>query len=161
MNFNLLAETAAAKYALPVELVKAIIEQESGGNPWATRFEPDFLVRYVSMNPQTFSVASMATERQLRATSFGLMQVMGQVARERGFIGPFLTELCDPAVGIEYGCHVLIKLMARYPNDINDVISAYNAGSANKYPSGMYHNQDYVNSVCERMDRFTPTALTA
>lgn len=35
------------------------------------------------------------------ANQWGVMQVMGGVAREVGFKGSFLTELCDPEVGIE------------------------------------------------------------
>ena len=32
------------------------------------------------------------------------MQVMGLVAREKWFLGgQYLTELCDPAAGIQYG----------------------------------------------------------
>jgi len=35
------------------------------------------------------------------------MQVMGQVAREHGFEGKFLSALCDPALGLDIGCAAL------------------------------------------------------
>ena len=39
------------------------------------------------------------------------MQVMGQVAREHGFQGKFLSALCDPALGLDLGCAVLAAKM--------------------------------------------------
>lgn len=148
-----IAERKAKQYGLPATLVKAIVEQESGGNPWAVRFEPNFLHYYVETTPTRFGPVSLETERMHRATSFGLCQVLGQVARELGFQGVFLTELCNPEVGIEYGCKKLAQLQKRY-GVLEDVISGYNAGSPRKDSDGKYSNQAYVASVLLRMKKY-------
>jgi soluble lytic murein transglycosylase-like protein len=43
-----LARTIAAAHTLDPALVCAVIEQESAWNPWAVRYEPGFLSRYVA-----------------------------------------------------------------------------------------------------------------
>src|SRR5712692_6395106 len=92
-----LARATAVKHALDPVLVCAVIEQESAWNPWAVRYEPGFLSRYVA--PLYAAGKLSATETYTRSMSWGLMQVMGQVAREFGFAGDSLPELCDPATG--------------------------------------------------------------
>ena len=82
-------------------LVCAIIEQESAWNPHAIRYEPGFRTRYVA------PLGLPPTEEIARSISWGLMQVMGQVAREHGFTGKFLSALCDPALGLDIGCAAL------------------------------------------------------
>src|SRR5271156_6763049 len=99
-----LAKKWATKYSLDAAIVAAVIEQESTWNPYAVRFEPAFLARYV----QPLQLPDI-TETQLRAHSFGLMQIMGQTAREFGFLGKFLTELCDPDTAVDFGCRKLAK----------------------------------------------------
>ena len=42
-----LAKKWATKYGLDPLIVCAVIEQESGWNPWAIRFEPAFEQRYI------------------------------------------------------------------------------------------------------------------
>lgn len=117
-----LAKKWAAKYGLDPFIVCAVIEQESGWNPWAMRFEPAFLSRYIS------SMNLEATEAQARSTSFGLMQTMGQVARERGFQGKFLTQLCDPDLGVDIGCRKLQECFAAHNGDPETSLLAYNGG---------------------------------
>jgi soluble lytic murein transglycosylase-like protein len=75
-----LAHTAAAAHALDPALVCAICEQESAWDPFALRYEPAFFDRYVA--PQLAAGKISVTEAHARAFSWGLMQVMGQVARE-------------------------------------------------------------------------------
>ena len=118
----------AVKYGLNVSLVCAVIEQESGWNPWAMRFEPGFLARYiVPMNLPD------PTEAHARATSFGLCQVMGQVAREHGFGGRFLTELCDPDIGVDFGCRKLQQCFSVH-GDTETALLSYNGGADEFYP---------------------------
>lgn len=99
----------AAKYSLDPTIVCAVVEQESGWNPWAMRYEPAFYERYIL----PLHLADN-TEAQARAFSYGLMQTMGQVAREQAFTGKFLTQLCDPDIGVEVGCRKLQKCFALY-----------------------------------------------
>lgn len=138
------------KYDLPYGLVSAIIRVESNGDPWAIRYEPGFKSRYLDGKEwPTFGAISKDTEVVARATSWGLMQVMGQVARERGFTGAYLSELCQGRVGIEYGCRHLRHLWDRYfDKDGKDgVISAYNQGSPMRDVSGDFVNSQYVRKV--------------
>src|ERR1700735_1296507 len=74
-----LARTAAAQHSLDPALVCAIVEQESAWDPHAIRYEPAFRTRYVA------PLGLAPTEEVARSMSWGLMQVMGQVAREHGF----------------------------------------------------------------------------
>ena len=71
------------------------------------RYEPAFLSRYVA--PLYTAGKLSPTEAYMRAMSWGLMQVMGQVARETGFDALFLSALCEPVQGLAVGCKVLRK----------------------------------------------------
>ena len=138
----------ALKYNLPEWLITGVIATESGGDPWAVRFEALFRAHYVPDNCQTFG-ASHETERTTRACSWGLMQIMGQVAREHGFKGEFLSELCAPATGMEYGCRHLARFRDRYLVGLgwSGVAAAYNAGTPHKNETGKFLNQLYVDKV--------------
>lgn len=132
----------ATKYGLDPYLVCAVCEQESSWNPWAARFEPGFLARYVHpVNP-----VAPTTHEILQATSFGLMQVMGGVALELGWRGYFLTKLCDPDMGVDYGCRKLQKCFERYPGDDEKALLAYNGGG----------NPDYGKQVLGRTVHYMP-----
>lgn len=144
---SLIADTAD-RHDLPAAVIRAIITVESSGDPWAARYEPAFFTRYVAARGhRVWPGCSRDTEERLRATSFGLMQVMGQTAREHGFEGPFLTALCDPALGVEYGCRVLRAKLNRYVGDMDSALAAYNAGSARRNTDGAFRNQGYVDKV--------------
>jgi soluble lytic murein transglycosylase-like protein len=127
-----IATSLAAEHKLDPALVCAVIEQESSWNCWAVRYEQGFFARYV--RNEFLAGGFGATEAQTRAMSFGLMQVMGQVAREFGFTGECLTELCDPHVGVEFGCRVLEKRVAERNGVIAEALLAYNGGANTLYP---------------------------
>lgn len=127
-----LARHIAVAHDLEPALVCAVIEQESGWNPWAVRYEPAFLSRYVA--PLYTAGKLSATEAYTRAMSWGLMQVMGQVAREFGFAADSLPELCDPATAVELGCRILAKRMARTRGDLPAALLAWNGGANPNYP---------------------------
>ncbi len=126
-----LARQIAGEHSLEPALVCAVIEQESAWNPWAVRYEPGFLSRYVA--PLYTAGKLSATEAYTRAMSWGLMQVMGQVAREFGFKEASLSELCDPAVGIEFGCRVLRARLAKAKGDVPAALLAWNGGADINY----------------------------
>ena len=138
-----LARKYATKYSLDIALVCALVEQESSWCPWAMRYEPQFYSHYIAPMVAAGNIHS-ATEATARATSYGLGQVMGQVAREFGFTGQFLSELCDPDVGLDLCCHKLQKCMAAHPSSVENALLAYNGGSDPTYPS----------SVLARMDKY-------
>jgi soluble lytic murein transglycosylase-like protein len=135
-----LAAKYAAKYALETAIVAAVCEQESAWNPFAIRWEPGFYNKYVvGMN------LSDATEKQMRGVSFGLMQVMGQVARELGFQGRFLTQLCDPDIGVDVGCRKLASCFKSY-NEPETALLSYNGDG----------NPDYGKQVLARVASYLP-----
>lgn len=148
---------AAVKYALPLDVLVAMVLVESGGNPWAYNPEPHYryLVDVRTGKPfRPLSVSELASEippadfpsfpgvpRDAewwgQQASWGLLQVMGAVAREAGYRESFLTALCDPWTGLDYGARHLRHQLNRYGN-IRDAIVAYNTGNAVKDASGAY-----------------------
>jgi len=116
-------------YGVDPALACAVVEQESNWNVWAIRYEPAFFTRYVASQ-----VNLSDTERTARATSWGLFQIMGQTARERGFKGQFLSSLCDPMWGIPAGCEFLGHLLTIKGGNQTDALLAWNGGSNLEYP---------------------------
>ena len=129
-----LARAAAGAHGLDPALVCAVVEQESAWNTWAVRYEPGFLARYVA--PLYTAGKIGATEAYTRAMSWGLMQVMGQVAREQQLpdVTP-IPQLCDPATGLEYGCRVLKAKLAAAGGDVQRALLLWNGGANNAYPA--------------------------
>lgn len=149
-DFDAPIERYAEKYSLPPALVKALVQVESNGNPWAVRYEPAFYDRYVAgRRVKVRAPCSRDTEMSLLAHSFGLLQIMGLTARETGFDGVFLTELCDPETNLDVCCKYLSKQVARFHKDHGweGVAASYNAGSVRRTPDGQFANQGYVNKV--------------
>jgi soluble lytic murein transglycosylase-like protein len=123
-----LAKQAAQKYGLDPALVCAVCEQESSWNPWAVRYEPRFEARYII--PLSLKDP---TEAQLRAFSFGLMQLMGEVARELGFHGPIL-QLTEPEVSVVLGCQHLANKLKEAGGDVTKALLLWNGGADANYP---------------------------
>lgn len=135
----------SAKNKLDIELVAAVILQESSANKYAIRYEPVFLTKYVEKT-KTWDLASCGnweTEKTSRATSWGLMQVMGLVARERGFKKKFLSELTDPFENISIGCLHLSTLIKSKKNEIRGLL-AYNGGGDPTYPQRIEKWRDRI-----------------
>jgi len=180
-----LAREAATKYGLDPRLVCALCEVESSWEPRAIRQEVKYPYLYGLAAGETGVIAcirgaageqlhtllreiqsSIATEVVMQKTSWGLMQIMGAVARERGFRG-WLTELCDPAVNLEWGCRHL-RWMVDHPLDyglsiaqgpavlkgtLADLAAAWNGGSC-RIVNDTYANQSYVDRVVKAMEGY-------
>jgi soluble lytic murein transglycosylase-like protein len=138
-----LARAAAAAHSLDPALVCAVCEQESAWNPWAIRYEPGFLARYVA--PLFTAGKISATEAYSRSFSWGLMQVMGQVAREHGFVDASLAELCDPDIGLDVGCRVLAHKLVAAGGSVERALQLWNGGA----------NPDYAAQVLARLPQRT------
>ena len=128
-----LARRAAVAQSLDPALVCAVVEQESAWNPWAIRYEPHFFARYVASLYTNNKVS--ASEAYARGFSWGLMQVMGQVARETGFDALFLSTLCDPEQGLAIGCKVLRRKFDAMAGDTARALLAWNGGANPAYPA--------------------------
>ena len=139
-----LARRAADTHGVWPELICAIVEQESSWNPWALRYEPAFYEKYIAPQTARGSIVDV-TESRARAFSWGLMQVMGQVAREHGFDGASLAALCDPAAGLEIGCRVFAAKLAAAEGNVGRALLLWNGGG----------NQGYVAAVLARAGGYT------
>jgi len=148
-DFRREIEGAAREQRLDPNVVEAVVLVESGADPWA--FNPEPRYRYfwdVTFNKpfRRLTAAELASKRppnDFRAirigidpdtewwgqqASWGLMQVMGAVARERGFRGPFLSMLCEPSIGLAFGCSHLAAYLRANGGDLERAVQAYNAG---------------------------------
>lgn len=180
--FDTLIGRLADEFGLPFTFVKAIVWQESHGRPFAFKPEPPYLwlwdcttnrpfrritpvERASEHAPKDFKAirGSVADDAEWwgQQISFGLLQVMGAVAREHGFRGEFLTELTQPAIGLEYGCKHLASLRVRFGPAWGHVIAAYNAGSPRKRPDGTYDNQTYVDDVMAKWEALNTSQVLA
>jgi soluble lytic murein transglycosylase-like protein len=133
-----LARAAASRRVLDPALVCAVVEQESAWDPHAIRYEPAFRTRYVA------PLGLPPTEEVARSISWGLMQVMGQVAREHGFTGKFLSALCDPGTGLDIGCAVLAPKVSASAGETDRALALWNGGA----------NPDYAAQVISRLDKY-------
>lgn len=133
-----LARQTATAHGLDDSLVCAVCEQESSWNPYAMRFEPAFYIRYVEQ------LKLPTTEAYARSFSWGLMQLMGQTAREFGFANTYLAALTDEATGLEWGCRKLKHCMELKDGDVTAALLTYNGGS----------NPDYAAQVLARRSKY-------
>jgi len=100
MNTQKLAsveKTYAKANSVPIGLVRAVVDAESKGNPYAIS----------------------------RAGAQGLMQLMPATQARYGVCDPF-----DPADNVNGGTRYLHDLLAKYHNDVQLALAAYNAGPA-------------------------------
>jgi hypothetical protein len=145
-------KAVAREHGLPASLLAAFIQEESAWNPWATREEPGYL-----RNPIVIRAAKLwskrhngmptaLTELNDRSRSIGLMQPMGEVAREQGYDSTYLASLYLPRNSIEQGATLLKRQLRRYGGDTLSAISAYNQGN-NRKRHGMFENARYVYRV--------------
>jgi soluble lytic murein transglycosylase-like protein len=147
-------EAAAKTYGLDPQLVEAIVLTESAGNTDAFRFEPNYYNRYLKpkklypgQNPRRVS------------SSYGLMQIMYDVAKERGYPDSLLPEhLFFPEVGLAWGCKHL-RMLFDWANEpqfaacseqdkLEAVLASYNGGRGDNKPTQKpLRNASYVRKV--------------
>jgi soluble lytic murein transglycosylase-like protein len=95
-----LIAVAAVRHRLDADLVAAVVEAESGGNPQAAS----------------------------RAQAYGLMQVRVPTARDMAGRDVTVDELFDPVFNLDVGCRYLRLMLDRYGGDLRLALMAYNAG---------------------------------
>lgn len=164
---------AATTHLLDPRLVLALVTVESGENPFAWNPEPAY--RYfwdvkrqapfrqvthaelaAKAAPADFPTLAGDRDQEWwgQAASWGLTQIMGALARERGFRGRYLTELVDPAVNLEIGCSHLAALLGWAGGVEMKALSAYNGGKGgNSAPP--YRNASYAQKVLQAKQGLT------
>jgi len=95
-----LIAAAASRYRLDADLVAAIVEAESSGNPTAAS----------------------------RAQAYGLMQVRVPTARDMVGRDVTVDDLFDPVFNLDVGCRYLRLMLDRFHGDVRLALMAYNAG---------------------------------
>lgn len=147
-------------------LVLAIIWVESHGHPWAYNPEPPYQWLYDVRGRRAFRRLTAAertsefppadfpappgvdpdAEFWGQQASWGLMQVMGAVGRERGYMGTYLSGLSNPRMSVEYGTAHLRWLDQHFAKgDPWAMVGMYNGGPGNP-------NADYIGKVRSALD---------
>lgn len=160
---------AARTHALHAGLLQAQVIVESNGDPWAWNPEPRY--RYL-WNVKANGPFRQLTQVELNAgtppadfrslagdpdqewwaqrASWGLLQVMGAVARERGFKGAYLTQLADPATNLGIGCAHFVALLKWANGDAEMALAAYNGGKAGNV-ARPFRNAAYADRVMQKL----------
>lgn len=162
----------AHRWGLEAKLIKAMVKVESSNDPWAWNPEPKY--RYLwnvkegkpfrrlsadeiikETPPKDFPTLHGDRDQEFwaQSASWGLMQIMGAVAREHGFAGRYLSQLCDIETGLEYGARHLVQCLKWAQGDIPAALAAYNGGWHEDNRPGMEpkRNQKYVDKVYREM----------
>ena len=133
-------------YGIEEDLLVAMVWQESTGDPAAIRFEiawryfwhpkPDQgLYRAdwsVEQNRSNAWNILGSTEFYSQSFSWGLLQVMGSVARELGLKG-YLAKLVDPEIGLKMGLLHFQKKLKQAKGDLKKALLFYNGGGNEGY----------------------------
>ena len=158
-RWKYLAEKWGRQTGCPPALILAVIEQESGGAPAATRFEPNYLTKYESRCREISKAAGIAPEAA--ATSYGLMQLMMPLAW--GYMGPDARKdpvgaLLDADQNVRFGAahlgvlirkelakeNTVLHLLLGMPRTVDAAIVRIAAGRYNGAGSG----SAYARNVC-------------
>lgn len=125
IRWRTLAEKWSRQTGCPPELILATIQQESGGDPAATRHEPEYEKRYKARCEEIARACRLSLE--VVATSYGLMQLMLPLAW--GYMGPdvrrgdVVAVLLDPEQNIRLGAAHLGVLVSKELARHNDAMS--------------------------------------
>jgi soluble lytic murein transglycosylase-like protein len=135
-----LAKTVAQRFRLDPALVCAVVEQESQWNQWAIRYEPGYMAKYIA--PMYTNGKIRATEAYARSFSWGLMQLMGEDARELNADMMFLSQLCDPETNLSLGCEWLFREINAAKGDVAAGLLRWNGGADPTYPAQVLARKD-------------------
>lgn len=156
MFYREIIYSTAEEHNLDGRLVEAIVRVESSGNADAFRFEPKFWSRYLAK----LAEYKGANPRRV-SSSYGLMQIMYQVAKERGFEGD-PEELFIPKINLFWGCNhlqFLVEWSRNYTTvspakQMEAVVAAWNGGRGGNKPTEiLLRNGQYVKKVAATYDR--------
>lgn len=148
-----LIERMAASFKVDPQLVAAIVSVESGGNQYAQRVERGFWSRYASGIARwvgaTLSTSDNYWSRypDVYASSYGLMQILLQVAAESGFAYRYPGELFDPERNLMCGCMLLARYLRGANGDQRQALLRYNGGGDPAYPDRVFARRTQLVAV--------------
>lgn len=167
-------EMVAGRFQIRPNLIHAVVLVESSGNRHAWNPEPKYkwlwdvkknapfrkLTDGESMDespPNDFHGYKGSDRDQEwwgQQASWGLMQIMGAVARELGFQEVFFTALCETGYGLHFGTTHLKNLLGWAKGDESAALAAYNGGKAGNGPGiTPKRNQKYVDKVMREAEK--------
>lgn len=145
-----LAERWSRQTGCPAALILAIIQQESGGDPAATRYEPKYEKTYLTRCKEISRATGHSTDKV--ATSYGLMQLMMPTAW--GYLSAIdkgsgvITALFDPEKNIRYGAAHLGTILRKHTRG-GVIDAAVIRAAAREYNGGGSDgDSNYARSVC-------------
>ena len=144
-----LIRSTANVYGIDANLLEAVVIKESSGNPWAWNPEPAYRYLWDVRKGRPFRPLTSAEVRAKfppadfpalvgdsdhewwgQQASWGLLQLMGAVARELGYKAPYLPSLCNPATNLTWGAKHLSARLQWAGGDKRTALAGYNAGTA-------------------------------
>lgn len=137
-QYRRLIEVQAQNFGLDPDLLEAQVLMESGDSPTAFRWEPAFWATYLVDRPA-------AIWGPLGACSYGLLQILGQVALERDFHG-LPQDLFVPGTNLYLGAKHLAWLRRQVDGDLHAALAAYNGGLEGNQRAP-FRNQGYLGKV--------------
>jgi transglycosylase-like protein with SLT domain len=173
MDFEGFIRETALRHNLLPATVMGLVSVESNGNPWAWNPEPRYryfwdvrkrapfrpvsqLELSTEVPPDDFPTLAGDRDQEWwgQQASWGLMQIMGARARENGFVGLYLTELCSPSVNLDLGCHALAQDLRWAGGDYERALAGYNGGHSGN-STRPFRNQSYATKVLNATRHFT------
>ncbi|WP_158095900.1 lytic transglycosylase domain-containing protein [Cloacibacillus sp. An23] len=161
-----LAEYWGRQTECPAALILAVIEQESGGDKDAVRYEPEYEKKYKARCEEVAAEAGISVSQA--ASSYGLMQLMLPLAwgymSEEQRQGNVVAIVCDPAQNVRFGAAHLGVLLKKELNRYNDNVSRALGlekeidariirAVAGRY-NGAGSSSDYAKNVCSLWRRY-------
>ena len=134
-RWKTLAQKWSRQTKCPAALILAVIQQESGGQPGVSKYEPGYEQDHLARCKEISMATGLSTDKI--ATSYGLMQLM--VPTAWGYLSAVdkgsgaITALLDPNKNIRYGAaHLATKICNRdiTPAVIRDAAGRYNGGGS-------------------------------
>lgn len=160
VSYSVIQKAASTYPRVGLSMLTGIILVESGGWTFARRYEPGFYRRYFLLRPKKKLVGhipetvNLTTEIHDRCTSWGLMQIMGETARETGYQGEHFIELClRPAVCLDIGCQFLTERIEDSIS-LDKALLAYNGGADPSYPKRVRECANYSYDMLARFFSF-------
>lgn len=132
-------------YFQPQHWLEGLLLVESGGDPYAMRYEPQ--LDKGRGDPDTPQVHDGFKEDD---QSYGLMQVLGTNVRWIYGLGGLLDyQFClRPLINLDVGCAVLSHFLERAEGVVPAALAMYNMGNKGAdLIDGKYRNQQYVDKV--------------